>query len=528
MGEPPASTPPTPETPIPPSIPDHTLLRPIGRGAYGEVWLARNVTGEWRAVKIVRRDQFRDTRPFDREFDGIRRAEPVSRGHSGMVDILHIGRNIVSGYFYYVMELADDEERGREIVPELYKPKTLRSELRRRTCLPTAECVQLGLGLAEGLAHLHQNGLVHRDIKPANIIFAHGQPKLADIGLVTSTDDAVSFVGTEGYVPPEGPGRPAADIYSLGKVLYEIATGRDRTEFPELPTFAGNPGEESFFELNTILLRACAPDSRKRYASAEKMLADLRTLADGRSIKNSSNRIWTRRLATSTVILLLLLLANWLYPQIRRQFLVADAKEPRPAVEAHGNASKQAGEPVETSTPKEGVPAAGGWDFDHSYRHVFDPEAERHLVERFNIRKYTEWQEPPITYWGPSVNGIEGRLTYHFKFPGNTHQIHLLAKSPTWDFRVQAGGRGWGTEAIYASTDAVNWQPLERTPRDTSPHTYDLDLPSALAGTNQLFLQVRLLVEETPNLRYTVAQHSSATSTNLAPVFQLRAKYAAR
>ena len=61
----------------PPHIPDHELLRRIGVGAYGEVWLARTVLGEWRAVKIVRRDAFGDDpRPFEREFEGIRRYEP--------------------------------------------------------------------------------------------------------------------------------------------------------------------------------------------------------------------------------------------------------------------------------------------------------------------------------------------------------------------------------------------------------------------------------------------------------------------
>ena len=82
---------------------------------------------------------------------------------------------------------------------------------------------------------LHENGLIHRDIKPANIIFAAGLHKLADIGLVTSISDDVSFVGTMGFCPPEGPGTPLADIYGLGKVLYEAATGLGRERFPDLP-----------------------------------------------------------------------------------------------------------------------------------------------------------------------------------------------------------------------------------------------------------------------------------------------------
>ena len=77
----------------PATIPDHTLLRPIGRGAYGEVWLARNVMGALRAVKVIWRRQFESERPYEREFAGIQRFEPVSRSSSGLVHVLHVGRN---------------------------------------------------------------------------------------------------------------------------------------------------------------------------------------------------------------------------------------------------------------------------------------------------------------------------------------------------------------------------------------------------------------------------------------------------
>ncbi len=87
--------------------------------------------------------------------------------------------------------------------------------------------------LAEALDYLHARGLVHRDIKPSNIIFVDGAPKLADVGLVAQTGSARTFVGTEGYVPPEGPGTVQADVYSLGKCLYEMAMGKDRLAFPE-------------------------------------------------------------------------------------------------------------------------------------------------------------------------------------------------------------------------------------------------------------------------------------------------------
>src|SRR5262249_3420052 len=91
-----------------PPIPDHEVLRRIGQGSYGDVWMARNILGELRAVKIVHRRSFEDDRPFQREFEGIQKFEPISRSHPSQLAILHVGRNEVDGYFYYVMELADN------------------------------------------------------------------------------------------------------------------------------------------------------------------------------------------------------------------------------------------------------------------------------------------------------------------------------------------------------------------------------------------------------------------------------------
>ena len=100
---------PTPSTGIrpKPEVPDHELVRCIGTGSFGEVWLARTQLGVWRAVKVIRRELFQDSRPYDREFAGMQRFEPLSREHEAFVDLLHSGQN-AAGYFYYVMELADD------------------------------------------------------------------------------------------------------------------------------------------------------------------------------------------------------------------------------------------------------------------------------------------------------------------------------------------------------------------------------------------------------------------------------------
>src|SRR5437867_3583761 len=94
-------------------------------------------------------------------------------------------------------------------------------------------CLSLCIHLADALDYLHRQQLIHRDIKPSNIIFVKRTPKFADVGLVTgiaTEDHETTYLGTEGYIAPEGPGTPAADIYGLGKVLYEATTGQDRRE----------------------------------------------------------------------------------------------------------------------------------------------------------------------------------------------------------------------------------------------------------------------------------------------------------
>src|SRR5438046_8847540 len=124
----------TAETPI---IPDHELLRVIGRGAYGEIWLARTVTGALRAVKVVYRSTFETERAFLREFEGMSAFEPISRAHAGFMNILHLGRT--AGYLYYSMELADDHLDGRRINIETYEPRTLKPDLSRHKSLSADE-----------------------------------------------------------------------------------------------------------------------------------------------------------------------------------------------------------------------------------------------------------------------------------------------------------------------------------------------------------------------------------------------------
>ena len=273
-------------TPSPPQIPDHELVCLIGKGSYGEVWLARNIVGTFRAVKVIYRRAFDHDRPYEREFDGIKRFEPLSRSHEGLVDILQLGRNDEPEYFYYVMEVADNCRSAGMADTTGYEPRTVRSEVRERGRLPVAECVNLGLKMTEALEYLHRQGLVHRDIKPSNIIFVGGAPKLADIGLVAAVDETRSFVGTDGFIPPEGPGNPQADLYGLGKVLYEASTGKDRQDYPELPADIREEADpQGFAGLNEIIIKACLGNPSRRFQSAGQMHAELSALLQGKSIR---------------------------------------------------------------------------------------------------------------------------------------------------------------------------------------------------------------------------------------------------
>ncbi len=265
-----------------PAIPDHELLRLVGRGAYGDVWLARDVLGSFHAVKIIRRAAFDHADPYDREFRGLQKFTPISRAHPGLVHILHVGRNVAADCFYYVMEAGDDEKSGAKIDPATYSARNLGRDLHRRAPLPVDECVELGAALCDALEFLHGQGLIHRDIKPANIIFVNGRPKLADIGLVTEIRlqrQRVSLVGTEGYLPPEGPGTAAGDLFALGKVLAEMIAPRPAREgAPGSPDAGATPADPAREKLRAVISQACAQNPATRFASAGAMREALRAV----------------------------------------------------------------------------------------------------------------------------------------------------------------------------------------------------------------------------------------------------------
>lgn len=267
-----------------PIVPDHDIVRMIGSGAYGEVWLARSVTGAYRAVKVVWREDFADEALFIREFEGVLNYEPIARDIPGLVHILHVGQHRGDNpHYFYVMELADDAYTGIHLEPESYVPRTLQSDMKQygKRAMPLDYVLEVGCQLARALEALHAENLTHRDVKPSNIVFVNGRAKLADAGLV-ATSNQRAFVGTEGYIPPEGPGSPRADVYALAKVLYEMSTGLDRLNFPALPENLPEGTEHRrWLKFNQLICRSAEPKIGKNsIATAQAFAERLEELRD--------------------------------------------------------------------------------------------------------------------------------------------------------------------------------------------------------------------------------------------------------
>jgi CHASE2 domain-containing sensor protein len=268
--------------------------KPFGKGAYGQVWLVRNVIGQFQALKEIERANlnFPDAGPYAREFYGIQSYMPVSGDHPGLLQIYYINCSHANfddpkGYFYYAMPLGDACDPDWQQKGVDYKPRDLQG-----ACdlaggrLPVHECVRVGIALLEALDFLHGKNLVHRDIKPSNIIYVKNRPKLADVGLVREAPrdgQEATQVFTPGYEDPLGLGTNLADLYALGKTLYVISTrykpapSQEDPEksFPTVPPGLGD--QPDFMRLDAIILKATSREgTAQRYPSAAAMLAALR------------------------------------------------------------------------------------------------------------------------------------------------------------------------------------------------------------------------------------------------------------
>ncbi|MGA2797323.1 MAG: serine/threonine-protein kinase [Thermoguttaceae bacterium] len=301
----------------PPQVQDYDLIRPIGEGGFGRVWLAANqTTGRLRAVKLIPLRRSGATDAAGREIVSLTRLEVnLGHRHQNLLSIHHVGKT--ADYLFYVMDLADDisgrpasdfceglfSQKSIEADADVnvphpsplpypsphpnplpkgegiyrnYLPATLRKRLESGPLDPK-ECFTCARQLTAGLASLHQAGMVHRDVKPANCLFVGGELKLADFSLLTEASPLVSRAGTEKYMPPDGRMDARADVYAAGLVIYEMVTGLPADRFPGLGELGRRVVDDPFLSvLIRVALRACEGDPQRRYRDAREMLQELK------------------------------------------------------------------------------------------------------------------------------------------------------------------------------------------------------------------------------------------------------------
>jgi len=295
----------------PPDVPDFDLIRRIGEGGFGQVWLAANrTTGQLRAVKVIPLCRSDRADRAGREITSLTRLEAnLRRRHPNLLNIHHVGKT--TDHLFYTMDAADDVSGTSASLQSDYQPATLRSRLEGGP-LPPEECLRCAQQLLAGLAWLHESGMVHRDVKPSNCLFVDGELKLADFGLLTEADAQVSRVGTQTYMPPDGRMDFRADVYAAGLVIYEMLTGLPADSFPSLGARGREVAEDpSLSTLNRLVLQACQPDPQERFQDAGRMLAELAPPEPPTETQKTPTR---RRLAVSAglvALTLLVALAAW-------------------------------------------------------------------------------------------------------------------------------------------------------------------------------------------------------------------------
>ena len=280
------------------TIGPYTLLRRLGRGGSGYVFLAEQSAPVQRrvALKIVPQAMLDPVAAA--RFDFERRAlEQID--HPGIARVLDAGRT-PDGLPYLVMEHID----GAPI-----------TQYCASAGLPLARRLALVIDAADAVQHAHQRGLIHRDLTPANILVAqvNGRPvpRIVDFGIarpIAGRDGPDltlgSPLGTPAYMAPEqaadGPIDTRADIYALAAILYELARGRPpippaddlattlhnlRTQPPPpitraalAATIPDRPPRPLLADLNSILARALDKSPQRRYPTADAFADDLRRL----------------------------------------------------------------------------------------------------------------------------------------------------------------------------------------------------------------------------------------------------------
>ena len=255
----------------------YRAVREIGRGAHGTVYLADGPAGRV-ALKVCPKpaDPAREE-GWEREKRGWLLFGKIPP-HPGLVRVFGTGETENPPAFWVAMEAADPEEGGSVAEPDTYRPLTHASVAEAEIALPLKRTLDVGERLAGALAHLQKHHLLHRDMKPGNVLFVRGKPVIADAGLVVDAREAASLVGTPGYVPPENHGTPQGDVFSLGRTLWRIGTGRSPEEAGFAPCAEAETDNPAFWRFLAIVGKATSPVPEKRYRSASAMRKDLARL----------------------------------------------------------------------------------------------------------------------------------------------------------------------------------------------------------------------------------------------------------
>ncbi len=269
---------------------NYELLEEIARGGMGVVYRARQVNlNRVVALKMILAGQLanpEEVRRFQSEAEAAARLD-----HPGIVPIFEIGEH--EGQHFFSMGFVEGMSLGKKLADGP---------------LPAREAAALVKSIAEAVDYAHQHGIIHRDLKPANVLLDRmGQPRVTDFGLAkqmrgdSGQTEAGQILGTPSYMPPEqAAGRigqigPAADVYSLGAILYCLLTGRppfqasspmdtllqvlDQEPVPLRRLNAGVP-----LDLETIALHCLQKDPTRRYATAKQLADELQRHLEGRPI----------------------------------------------------------------------------------------------------------------------------------------------------------------------------------------------------------------------------------------------------